>query len=50
MLVNIGWEPRFDELRADPRFQAMVKDIRLPDRPRPKAANPSAAKPVTRGM
>jgi TolB-like protein/Flp pilus assembly protein TadD len=36
-LVNIGWEPRFDELRDDPRFTAITVNIRLPERPAPRA-------------
>jgi tetratricopeptide (TPR) repeat protein len=36
-LVNIGWEPRFDALRDDPRFTAIVTNLRLPPRPVPAA-------------
>jgi TolB-like protein len=36
-LVNIGWEPRFDALRDDPRFTAIVSNLRLPPRPVPAA-------------
>ncbi|NIP79715.1 MAG: hypothetical protein GWM90_11065 [Gemmatimonadetes bacterium] len=32
-LVNIGWEPRFDQYRDDPRFQAITRNMRLPDPP-----------------
>jgi len=35
-LVNIGWEPRFDALRDDPRFQAITANMKLPERPAPQ--------------
>lgn len=50
MLVNVGWDPRFDELRRDPRFQAIVADIGLPERPRPTLAAQPAKKRPTHGM
>jgi len=50
MLVNIGWDPRFDGLRNDARFAATIGKLKLPDRPAPRPAAPSAAKPAHRGM
>jgi TolB-like protein/Tfp pilus assembly protein PilF len=50
MLVNIGWDPRFDGLRNDARFAATIGNLKLPDRPAPRPAASSAAKPAHRGM
>jgi adenylate cyclase len=47
MLVNVGWDPRFDALRNDARFHAFVRDISLPDRP---PSRPATAAPRARGM
>jgi TolB-like protein/Tfp pilus assembly protein PilF len=44
-LVNIGWEPRFDHLRDDPRFTAIVRNMALPERPAPRL-NEAPAPPV----
>jgi serine/threonine protein kinase/tetratricopeptide (TPR) repeat protein len=30
MLVHVNWDPRFEELRSDPRFPALVRRIGLP--------------------
>jgi hypothetical protein len=48
MLVNVGWDPRFDAVREDARFPAFVAEISLPDRPAPRPSTP-AARPA-RGM
>lgn len=40
MLVNIGWDPRFDGVRTDPRFRTLVTDMKLPDRPPPRPKRP----------
>jgi TolB-like protein/Tfp pilus assembly protein PilF len=38
MLINIGWDPRFDGLRDQPGFQAVTAAMKLPDRPAVKPA------------
>ena len=48
-LVNIGWEPRFDAFRDDPRFAAIVANMRLPEQS-PRAPRPTTAQSVTRSM
>ena len=50
MLINIGWDPRFDTLRQDPRFQAIVADIGLPKRPPPRPVEKPAQKRATHAM
>jgi TolB-like protein/Tfp pilus assembly protein PilF len=50
MLVNIGWDPRFDGVREDPRFEAIIGNLQLPDRPAPRPAAPSTARPAPGGM
>jgi TolB-like protein/Flp pilus assembly protein TadD len=50
MLVNIGWDPRFDGLRDDPRFTAIVGNLKLPDRPAPRPTAQPTSKPAHRGM
>lgn len=41
MLINVGWDPRFEALRRDPAVQSIVADIGLPDRPRPRPRRPA---------
>jgi TolB-like protein/Flp pilus assembly protein TadD len=48
MLVNVGWDPRFDPLRKDARFDAFVAEISLPDRPPPRPSTTVPRQP--RGM
>lgn len=48
MLVNVGWDPRFDGIRETPRFRSLIEDMKLPDRP-PPGSSPASA-PVRRGM
>ncbi|MBW3655727.1 MAG: tetratricopeptide repeat protein, partial [Gemmatimonadetes bacterium] len=50
MLVNVGWDPRFDDLRGDPRFRAILADVKLPARPAPTPAGRSAATGTAHGM
>jgi TolB-like protein len=50
MLVNVGWDPRFDAIRPDPRFQAILADVGLPDRPRPAPATTPPRKRPIHGM
>jgi TolB-like protein len=50
MLVNVGWDPRFDELRADPRFATVVAGLGLPDRPTPRPRTPPETRRGSRGM
>jgi TolB-like protein/Tfp pilus assembly protein PilF len=45
MLVNIGWDPRFDRLRGQPGFLAITDAMKLPERPPVKPA-PARAKPI----
>jgi tetratricopeptide (TPR) repeat protein len=47
MLVNIGWDPRFNPLREDPGFHRVIADMKLPERPAPR---PRAAPRPARGM
>jgi TolB-like protein len=47
MLVNIGWDPRFDTLRDDPGLRAITAAMQLPDHPPPRPAQPRTP---TRGM
>jgi TolB-like protein/Tfp pilus assembly protein PilF len=46
MLVNIGWDPRFDTLRAEPEFRAITTAMQLPDRPPPRPAQPRTRGPA----
>lgn len=48
LLVNIGWDPRFDKVRGEARFAAVTRAMALPDRPAPKYAG--AKKPAARAM
>jgi len=50
MLVNVGWDPRFDGVRDHPRFVSIIRDLKLPDRPPPKPAAPSTREAAHRGM
>jgi TolB-like protein/Tfp pilus assembly protein PilF len=50
MLVNIGWDPRFDRLRDDPRFRSITGNMTLPARPAPRPAAPASGRPAQRGM
>lgn len=50
MLINLGWDPRFDELRPDPRFQAIIADIGLPKRPPPQPAKKPGRKRASHAM
>jgi 3-methyladenine DNA glycosylase/8-oxoguanine DNA glycosylase len=34
-LIHIHWDPRFDNIRDDPRFDALIRRIRLPSASRP---------------
>jgi TolB-like protein/Tfp pilus assembly protein PilF len=45
MLVNIGWDPRFDTLRNEPEFRAVTTAMQLPDRPPPRPAQPRSRAP-----
>ncbi len=36
MLIHVGWDPRFDRLRGEPAFRAILAAMQLPDRPPPK--------------
>lgn len=44
-LINVGWDPRFEELREDPRFRELVSAMQLPDRPKPRVAPPTGPAP-----
>jgi TolB-like protein/Tfp pilus assembly protein PilF len=46
MLVNIGWDPRFDRLRGQPGFRAITEAMKLPERP----VRPAPARPKPPGM
>jgi predicted Zn-dependent protease len=46
MLVNIGWDPRFDTLRAEPEFRAITTAMQLPERPPPRPAQPRPRAPA----
>jgi TolB-like protein/Tfp pilus assembly protein PilF len=46
MLVNIGWDPRFDRLRGQPGFRAITEAMKLPERP----VRPAPARPKSPGM